>query len=141
MCEYTIWEPVISVAVYALGILSGIIGSITFYKWKFRRGGIEDFVTGIKEEIIVLSKAPDNIEDTLVNLHVDSCRRLEAFAMILMDSNPRAWKKIEASYHAYTFKDKEKKVHNYMKFDSDGVDGRRGLMRLLSDLLHKTRKV
>jgi hypothetical protein len=129
------------VSTFAVGILSGIIGSIAFYKWKFRRSGIEDFAQGVKEEIVALSLAADNIDQSLVNLHVESCRRLEAFAMVLMNSDPKAWKCVEKAYDAYTFKEKEKAFHNYIKFDKDGVDGRRGLMLLLSELLHETRKV
>lgn len=61
--------------------------------------------------------------------------------MVLTDSSPKAWKRVEKAYDAYTFKGKEKKSHNYIKFDENGVDGRRGLMRLLSELLHETRKI
>jgi hypothetical protein len=134
-------QAFLSVGTFALGILSGVLGSISFYKWKFRRGGIEDFAAGIKEEIVTFSLAADNIDESLVDLHIASCRRLEAFALPLMGSNPKAWKRVEKAYDAYTFKGKEKKSHNYIKFDEDGVDGRRGLMRLLADLLHETRKV
>jgi hypothetical protein len=141
MCEFTIWEPGISVALYALGILSGVIGSIAFYKWKFRRGGIEDFAVGVKDEIVILSKECDSIDESLIALHEDSCRRLEAYAMILQDSSPKVWNKIKDSYDAYTFKGKEKAVHNYIKFDENRVDGRTGLMNLLSKLLHEIRKV
>ncbi len=134
-------QAFLSVSTFALGILSGIVGSIAFYKWKFRRSGIEDFAQGVKEEIVALSLAADNIDESLVDLHVESCRRLEAFAMVLTDSSPKAWKRVEKAYDAYTFKGKEKKSHNYIKFDENGVDGRRGLMRLLSELLHETRKI
>jgi hypothetical protein len=58
-------QAFLSVGTFALGILSGVLGSISFYKWKFRRGGIEDFAAGIKEEIVTFSLAADNIAESI----------------------------------------------------------------------------
>ena len=97
-----------------IGMFLGVLATLWIDRIRRKERYIDDFSAAIFSELELLASMPDNLDQSFVERHISTIRRLSIHREYYEKVSKRKWEKIKPKWDAFTLSGDQKELSLYV---------------------------